>query len=339
MRSLKSKHFFITGGSSGIGLAIAQKALSEGAYVTLVSRSAVNLASAVEVLLSKVPSATPECIRCEVADVADYDKLLGAIKRAFSWHPIDVLVCNAGLTRGGYLGDGELQDLEITIQTNFMGTVNALHGALPLLKDHSRTKPVSIVITASLASLFFMYGHAVYTATKYAIRGLAEGVRFELLPYHIKVSLICPGFTSTPFLDEADKEEEICELLRWVNLYSRQWAESAEGVASYTLAAVKSGTFLVTTNFLGLVLATVGRGFVPSDSWFQVLLELLLFIPCRLASLVLVPIFHMVVRRKSRPSFNDNMESRNSLKNPSSELSAFTTTMRTEINQHTNICE
>ena len=45
-----------------------------------------------------------------------------------------------------------------------------------------------------------MYGHSVYTASKYALKGLAEGLRFELLPYNIKVSLICPGFTNTAFL-------------------------------------------------------------------------------------------------------------------------------------------
>ncbi|KAI5072236.1 hypothetical protein GOP47_0012342 [Adiantum capillus-veneris] len=311
IKSLKGKHVFITGGSTGIGLAIARTVLREGAVVTLISRNASNLSSAVEYLLGEVPSTTKECIRCEVADVADYAALSSAIERAFTWRPIDVFVCNAGLTRGGYLGDGQLKDLEVTVQTNFMGSVNALHAALPLLKRHSCNKPVSIVITASLASLFFMYGHAVYTATKFGMRGLAEGLRFELLPYNMKVSLICPGFTSTPFLDEADKEEEICKLLKWVNLYSRAWAESAEGVATHTVAALKAGSFLVTTNPLGLVLATLARGFVPSDSLPRLVFELFFFIPFRLSSMIIIPIFRLIVCRKRAaathvsPSFYD----------------------------------
>ncbi|MCO5552482.1 hypothetical protein L7F22_005994 [Adiantum nelumboides] len=298
IRSLKGKHVFITGGSSGIGLAIAAKVLREGAVVTLLSRSVSNLSSAVEHLLHEVPTTKAECIRAEVSDVADYETLSSAIERAFAWRPIDVFVCNAGLTRGGYLGDGQLKDLEITVQTNFMGSVHALHAALPLLKRHSRNQPVSIVIMASLASLFFMYGHGVYTATKYAMRGLAEGLRFELLPYNIKISLICPGFTSTPFLDEADKEEEICKVLKWVNLYSRAWAESAEGVAAHTVTALKAGTFLATTNPLGLVLATLGRGFVPCNSLPRLAFELLFFIPFRVASMIIIPIFQLIVRRK-----------------------------------------
>lgn len=307
MRSLKGKHVFITGGSSGIGLAIARKSLIEGAYVTLVSRNVNNLASAVEGLLLQVPSATTDRIHYEAADVSDYEALARVIERAFVWRPIDVFVCNAGLTRGGYLGDGRIQDLDITVQTNFMGSVNALHAALPLLKCHSRAHPVSIVIMASLASLFFMYGHSVYTATKYAMRGLAEGLRFELLPFNIKVSLICPGFTSTPFLDEADKEEEIRGLLRWVNFYSRRWAESPQDVASHSLRAIKSGAFLVSTNPIGLVLATLGRGFVPANSLPRLAFELLFVIPFRIASLVIIPLFQFIVRKHGVSSPYDDI--------------------------------
>ncbi|KAH7420987.1 hypothetical protein KP509_13G034800 [Ceratopteris richardii] len=235
----------------------------------------------------------------QVADVADYEALSVSIERAFAWRPIDVLVCNAGLTRGGYLGDCMLQDLQITMQTNFIGTVHTLHAALPLLKRYSSSNPVSIVITASLASMFLMYGHAVYTATKYAMRGLAEGLRFELIPYQIRVSVICPGFTSTPFLDEADKDADVRELLQWVDLYNRRWAESTNWVASHVIAAIKSGTFLVTTNPLGLVMATLSRGFVPADSFLRVIFELFFYVPFRLASLIYIPLVRLIVRHKT----------------------------------------
>ncbi|KAH7420986.1 hypothetical protein KP509_13G034800 [Ceratopteris richardii] len=146
---------------------------------------------------------------------------------------------------------------------------------------------------------FLMYGHAVYTATKYAMRGLAEGLRFELIPYQIRVSVICPGFTSTPFLDEADKDADVRELLQWVDLYNRRWAESTNWVASHVIAAIKSGTFLVTTNPLGLVMATLSRGFVPADSFLRVIFELFFYVPFRLASLIYIPLVRLIVRHKT----------------------------------------
>lgn len=301
MPSLKKKHVFITGGSSGIGLAIAKKALQQGADVTLLSRSMGNLATAMKTLVGEVPC-SPDRIRCEAADVSDYEAFSAAIEKSSNWKPIDVLICNAGLTRGGYLIDASWEDLDITVRTTFMGTVNALHAALPALKQRSETHPISIVIMSSLASLFFMYGHSVYSATKYAVRGLAEGLRFELLPYNIKISVICPGFTSTPFLEEALKQQEICDLLSWVNLYSPRFAESPDSVASYTLKAIKTGRFLVTTNPIGLVLATLGRGFAPADSLAKFLMEFILILPFRLASVIAITIFRVVIRRKERSS-------------------------------------
>ncbi|MCO5574182.1 hypothetical protein L7F22_027964 [Adiantum nelumboides] len=106
--SLEGKHAFITGGSSGIGLAIAECVVEEGGFVTLVSRNAETLASAAERLRAKQlqlrPNIEDDRIRYEVADVGDYLALAGALERAFEWLPVVVLVCNAGLTRGGYLG-------------------------------------------------------------------------------------------------------------------------------------------------------------------------------------------------------------------------------------------
>ncbi|MCO5574183.1 hypothetical protein L7F22_027965 [Adiantum nelumboides] len=136
---------------------------------------------------------------------------------------------------------------------------------------------------ASLASLFFMYGHRVYTATKYALRGLAEGLRFELLPYNIRVSLICPSFTRTHFLDEVDKDHGLKQVMRWVHLFSKRWAETPQEVAHYTISAIKRGSFLVTTGChpATFMLCALGRGAVFADSLGRVVFELVLLLPSR----------------------------------------------------------
>lgn len=146
----------------------------------------------------------------QVADVGDFSAISEAVAASLRWRPIDVIVCNAGITQAGYLEHTDIRDLDKVIRTNVNGTVYALHQALPSLKEWSmedrHSHPVSIVLISSLASVFFMYGHAVYTATKYALRGLAEGLRAELLPYkNIKVTVINPGFVDTAFLEEGKK--------------------------------------------------------------------------------------------------------------------------------------
>lgn len=285
MESLRGKHALITGGSSGIGLAIAKAAIQEGAYVTLVSRSSTNLAEAVERLVEETQCGRDR-IMCQVADVGDHGAIAGAVKGAIRWRPIDLLVCNAGITRGGYLDNTEVQDVDTVIRTNLNGTVYALHEALPSLKERSVDHPVSIVIVSSMAGLYFLYGHSVYTATKYALRGLAESLRAELVPYdNIRVTLMCPGFVNTPFLDNVSKEGEITEILRKVNLLSEKSSESPDQTATCTMEAVKRGSFLVVTQPIGLHLVALGRGLIPAGSAWEYVFEVVMLVPFRLLSL------------------------------------------------------
>lgn len=311
MASLHNKHFFITGASSGIGLAIAKQALLHGAHVTLVSRRLSQLQLALQSLLSET-NCSPDSIRFEAADVTDYSALSSALKASSSWKPIDVLICNAGLTRGGYLDSTPIEELDLIVRTNVMGTIHALHAALPALKQRSLEKhPTSIVITASLASLYLLYGHSVYTATKYALKGLAEALRFELLPYNIKVCLICPNFTQTPFLDEiGDKNQEIAQILEKVNLYKREEAENPEKVSRRVMEAVTRGEFLVASGWIGFLLRTVGRGYVAlGEPLGVVLLEAICFLPLRLVSLVIIFFYCQTIVKLTKipaPHHRDN---------------------------------
>ncbi|MCO5604619.1 hypothetical protein L7F22_058788 [Adiantum nelumboides] len=286
IKSLRGKHVFVTGASSGIGLAIAKKCLLEGAFLTLVSRSLKNLEGAADKLLEETQCGRDK-IQCQVADVGEYGAIAESVRKALLWKPIDVLVCNAGLTRGGYLEKSSIQDIDTVIRTNINGSIYPLHEALPSLKEHSATHPVSIVFISSLASFMFMYGHAAYTASKYAVRGLAESLRSELLPYrNMRVTLMCPGFVNTPFLDDLDNQGEITEVLHKVNLLSKDRSESPEHAASCTVEALKRGSYLVVTQAIGFHMRALGRGVIPADSIFKNLLELIGLVPFRIVSFV-----------------------------------------------------
>lgn len=280
--SLKGKHVFITGASSGIGLAIAKKCAQEGSFVTLVSRSHKNLEDAVNRLV-KETHCSRDMLQYQAADVGDYGAIAGSVQKALEWKPIDVLVCNAGLTRGDYLERSSIEDVDTVIRTNLNGVIYSLHEALPSLKEHSKNHPVSVVIISSIASFFFMYGHSVYTATKYALRGLAECLRGELFPHkNMRVTLICPGFVNTPFLEDLDNQGEITEVLQKVNYMSKKSSDNPEHTASCTVEALKRGRYLVVTELMGDLLLTLGRGVIPADTMGRYLLELVLMFPFRL---------------------------------------------------------
>lgn len=85
--------------------------------------------------------------------MADYTAISTAVKDSFDWRPIDILVNNAGVTISGLIQDLSAGDLQTVVQTNFLGSVYALHAVLPQLVLRSRDHPVSIVFMGSLASL------------------------------------------------------------------------------------------------------------------------------------------------------------------------------------------
>nr|ABK25881.1 unknown [Picea sitchensis] len=301
-KSLEKKHVVITGGSSGIGFAMAQEVILQGGFVTLISRSYANLQAAVERLVKDL-SCDPDRVLSKVADVSDHQAITQAIQEAFQWKPIDFLICNAGLTRGGQLENQPVEDMDLVIRTNLNGTVYPVHAALPLMKERSKEHPGSIVFIGSQASLFVFYGHSVYTATKYAVKGLAESLKLELTPYDISVSLACPGFVDTPFLDEAEKEkdEDDIKLLKIVNLYDRKNVEIPKNVAKKVLEGAKQGTFLITTNiYPGLFVSTLARGFLPAESVGRCLLEMIMYFPFRALSLLGANDIHKAILKYSK---------------------------------------
>ncbi|XP_057852130.1 3-dehydrosphinganine reductase TSC10B-like [Cryptomeria japonica] len=203
--NLQGKHVLITGGSSGIGLEIAKEVLAQGCYATLVARNRSRLLKAVEEILEEV-KCNRDRIDIKVADVSDYRAVFVAVNEAFEWKPIDILVCNAGLAYSSYLDKMHVEEIDLTIGTNLTGTVYTLNVALPLMKQRSNLHPSAVVLMGSLSSMYVLYGHALYTATKYAMRGLAEALRLELLPFNIKVTHVCPGFVDTPMLRNIEGE-------------------------------------------------------------------------------------------------------------------------------------
>lgn len=305
MKTLRSKHVLITGGSSGIGFALAKVCLSEGAFVTLMARTHTKLLNAHETLI-KTMGYPSDHILLKAVDVSDAAAVSLAITDSFNWRPIDMLICNAGRVLAGQLDKVNVEDLESLTRTNILGCVFPLHAALPLMKLRSFENPSSIVIMGSMSSMAFTNDVNMYTPTKFALKGLAEYLRIELMPYNIPVSLACPGFTDTPMLDEADRACHTSNLLYKLCLYNRARAESPDDVATKTIEGAKRGDLLITTSFTGFFIGVLARGWIPADSLARALVEVISVIPVRIISLV----WFLYMKRVMQKHLEENLEKR-----------------------------
>eukprot|EP00250_Pteridium_aquilinum_P015244 c22469_g1_i1 orf=87-1130(+) len=287
LKSLRQKHVLITGGSRGIGFALAKVCLAEGAFVTLISRTHSNLINAQETL-TQILGYPIDHILLKAVDVSDSAAVSLAIKESFEWRPIDMLICNAAQITAGEFDEVKLEDLERVMKVNIWGCALPLHAAIPLMKSRSLANPSSIVIVGSLAGLSFLKNFNIYSATKCALKGLAEYLKIELMPFNIPVSYACPGYTETLMLDEVDKVCQASNLFNKLCFYKREYAQSPDEVATRIIKGAKRGDLLVTTNLGGFLIGVLGRGCLPADSFAKALIELVLYVPARIVTFVVL---------------------------------------------------
>jgi len=312
MPSLRGKHVVITGGSRGIGLAIAMEVLEEGGYVTLISNSSSQIDDAISDITEHGKYSLDK-VCTKVADVGDYESISTAIKESYEWRPFDVVICNAGIARIGYMDEINITDLDLVIRTNLSGVVYTVHSSLPLLKQRSsKSNPAAIVLMGSLASMHPCYGYSIYTATKHALKGLAECLRFELFPFNIRVTLCCPGFAKTPLLPEAQERnrqniESIHAIMRVVDLYNMDKLEEPKQIARATVQGIKKGSFLVLTGPHGLLLTTFSRGVFPAESIWTTIIEnvILASLKLTLVTYLFKPFIYKTIRRKRSGTFRE----------------------------------
>ena len=188
------KAIFITGGGSGIGRAVAIYFANKGWFVGLADVNAKGLEGTVALL-------PPDQSSLHIMDVTDRTQWANALAdfAKASGGRLDVLFNNAGLGYGGEFAELSPERAERLIAVNFNGVVNGIYESLPLLKA---TPGSAIVNTCSAAGLYGAAGLSVYSATKFAVRGLTEALDIEFADHGIKVRSIMPSFIDTPLLDE-----------------------------------------------------------------------------------------------------------------------------------------
>jgi len=183
---------YITGGSKGIGLGIAESMLKEGMKVAISGRNPAALQEAGQAL-SKIAGGELLAIQ---SDVRNYKEEQAAIQKVLdTWGQLDVCIANAGVGKFASIEDLTPEDWNGVIDTNLTGVFHTVKASIPALK----TSKGYIITVASLAGTnFFKFGSA-YNASKFGLVGFTQAIMLDLRAHGIKVSTIMPGSVATYF--------------------------------------------------------------------------------------------------------------------------------------------
>ncbi|GAB3750942.1 SDR family oxidoreductase [Yimella radicis] len=236
-QSFAGKRALVTGGASGLGLAMTKILAAEGAKVLVVDVH--------ELAPEGVLPAGVEYRQLDVRSDEGWDETRNWVEA--TWGGLDLLFNNAGVAAGGRIDVESIENWQWIIDINLLGVVRGCRTFVPMMKEAGGGH---IVNTASLAGLVHAPSMASYNAVKAAVVAVSETLRHELAPDRIDVSVICPSFFRTNLAEslqgkDVDMEETAVRLIA-------QAPRSADEVASKALEGVRNRRFIVLTDSDGV---------------------------------------------------------------------------------------
>jgi uncharacterized protein len=246
---LRNKVVVITGASSGFGEQIARRCASSGANVVLAARSIEPLERLAEDLRARGGRAL--VVATDVTSEADVARLAATTLDRFG--RADVLVANAGFGVLDRIANAPIEDLQEMIEVNLIGTTRCVKALLPSMLQRGSGQ---VVIMGSIAGLIATHNMGYYSASKFALVGLAQALMLELSGTGVHCALICPGIAPTGFQQRADAAK-YARITRLVACTSQQVAEA-------TVRAIQRSTHgEVVVPWQGRVLAILANPIPP----------------------------------------------------------------------------
>ncbi|TYZ68338.1 hypothetical protein PybrP1_000723 [[Pythium] brassicae (nom. inval.)] len=293
------KHVFVTGGSTGLGLAVAKKYARAGAKVSIVARRLEQLVAAKNEIEGVSKHATPVFIHS--CDVTDFAAMQSAVNAAVKHHgrATDHVVCSAGLARPGYFLDTDVSVFHKMMDLNYFGTLHAIKAALPAMVEQGEGGQV--VLVSSGLALISWIGYAQYSASKYATRGLADALRNELKLYNIRVSIFYPGNIDSPgFVEEEKTKPAETKTIEGVTELTHP-----DAVAQSLVDGISDGQFSITNEVPIFFLRMVANGVAPRHN---TVLEMVLFPLIMVFQVGFGIVMDFVVRRSAQKKFKEKSQ-------------------------------
>lgn len=266
----QGKHAYVTGGSSGLGRAIAKLLASKGAHVTIVARGKEDLKTALEEIknAAKEREEYKNLIFTAIsADLTKKDESFRALNEACEKHngkAPDFIICCAGSCKPGIFIEQDISIFENSMQLNYFGTLYTIHdGVKRMVEQGIKGK---VVLVSSILGLISFIGFSQYSPTKYAIKGLAETLRNELILYDIGVHCYFPGTINSPGLKEENKTKpKISSDIEGSNTELKP-----DEAAKILYKSLCKGEFFITSDFGGDLCRAANKGPVTPSNNFVV---------------------------------------------------------------------
>src|SRR3954471_22858344 len=201
----------VTGGSSGIGLAIARAVGEDGYSLTVSARRPDKLTAAVDRV--RADDIEAEAVPANFASEDDIKRVVEAHRSKHG--RLDVLINNAGVGIGSAIADAETKKLDMQLDVNLRGVYLTLRECIPMLKEAGAEHGKALVVnTASIAGVQGQAWLAAYSATKAGVIGLSQAAHGELAGDGVQVTAFAPGFVDTPMTDWTKGQIDAADMIR-----------------------------------------------------------------------------------------------------------------------------